>query len=101
MAFGVVDADRPEAIYGYFLDDELIDSGAIVLAGRDVEVKGVFLGIAAEGMAVPIRCRTGSTSSLGPNMHLESGRVVPSARSASRTFFWLSLWLARFERSRA
>ena len=47
MPFVVVDADRPEALDRHVLDAELVDRLAVVTGGRDVEIKGVLLGIAA------------------------------------------------------
>jgi hypothetical protein len=41
-------------------------------------------------IAVPIKWRTGSTWSGGPNVRLVSGTVALSASSASLTCFWLT-----------
>src|ERR1700690_4137623 len=47
MALVVVDADRPEALDRHVLDAELVDRLAVVMGGRDVQIKGVLFGIAA------------------------------------------------------
>ena len=47
-------------------------------------------GLPPQPSAVPMRWRTGSTSSFVPNAPLKSGIVAPSTSNASRTFFWLA-----------
>ena len=47
IAFGIVEADRPETIDGHILHVEPVDRRAIVLARRDVEIDGVLIRIKA------------------------------------------------------
>ena len=53
IAFGVIDADRPEAVDGHVLDIELVDRLAVVPGGGDVEIERVLLRIAAPGRGRP------------------------------------------------
>ena len=90
MALVVVDADRPEAVDRHVLDVQLIDCLAVVMGGRDVQIKGVLSsGLPPQATADPIRCRTASTFPLGPNMPLVSGTVAPRLSRPSRTLTWL------------
>jgi hypothetical protein len=83
VALCVVDADRPEGVNRHVLDGEPMERRAVILVRRDVEIEGIFLGIAAEG-EVPIKCRIGSTRSLAPTVRFVSGglRLAPKARRA-------------------
>jgi hypothetical protein len=47
IAFGVVDADRPEAVDRNVLDLEFVDGLAVVLFGRDAEISRILVRIAA------------------------------------------------------
>jgi len=50
-----------------------------------------FSGFPPQPVAVPIKCRTGSTSVREPNMRFVSGMVPARTSSASRTFSWLAV----------
>ena len=49
IAFGVIDADRPEAVDRHILDVEPVDRTAVVFDRNDVEIERVLLRIAAPG----------------------------------------------------
>jgi len=49
-AFGVVDADRPEAVDGGVRHGQLVDRLAVVLLRRDVQIDGILVRIAISGV---------------------------------------------------
>ena len=90
IAFGVIDADRPEAVDRHILDVEPVDRIAVVFGRNDVEIERVLLWIAAPGRGGADQTPDGIGGALGPNIPLVSGKVVASMRSPSRTAFWLA-----------
>src|SRR6478672_5152318 len=49
IAFGIIDADRPETVNGHILDVEPVDRGAVIFGRRDVKIGRILVWIAAPG----------------------------------------------------
>ena len=90
IAFGIVEADRPERVDRHVLDRELVDARSVIAGRRDIEVGRVLVRVATP--------RGGGSDQMADRAHfgpvpkafLKSGMVVESTSSASRTFFWLA-----------
>ena len=89
IAFGVVDADRPETVDGHVLDVEQLGRRAVFLAGVTVEKRRPC----RDRCPSPSPFRSGAARDRrDPCCHRhpsESVNVLPSAKSASRTLFRL------------